>query len=550
MSDKNNRKHREKKDDKKDTRSSTTPTDYYGILNLKSNCSKEEIDSAYRSLAMKWHPDKNKDNKEEAEKKFRDISKAYQILSNDETRKNFDAHGISTKTENLIDPYTIFKDLFNNEDNKIPDVIVKVDATMDKLYKGFTESVNFKRFSPCKKCDCTGTRDKVDGSCPSCKGRGIILETLKGGKMGYMMNEKRCEVCEGKGLDPDIKRCKKCEGNKYIKEDIECDVDVPPGAYDNYFIKLEDEGNYIPKDERTSKSSRTNVLVVIKEIVPEDTNIRRGMFIKEINRINRADLLLSVNIGFGESLVGIKKEITYFGEKVGIEIDKVIQNGDIHVVKNMGMHLVPEELEKIKADKSHSGRGDLFIVFKVERPVLSKQQQKRLWQIVTDTAYPEFDEVDKIHESLEFDKYIGEQLILLKNKKQKKSKDVDSEEESVSESQEPSDNASDARSDDDQEDQDDRSRDTKTKKSRAVDRDDADDHDDSEAQDDEIEEDQDADDQDNQDDEPISTDHSDASDRDDDAEQDPDENFDDLIDDESSKESDHSKHKHKSSKKR
>lgn len=516
MSDKNNRKHREKKEDKKES-SSTTSGDYYDILNLTRKCSKAEIDSAYRTLAMKWHPDKNKGNKEEAEKNFKDISKAYQILSNDETRKNYDAHGISTKTENLIDPYTIFKDLFNNEDNKIPDVIVTIEASMDKLYKGFTESVNFKRFSPCKKCDCTGTRDKVDGSCVSCKGRGILLETLKGGKMGYMMNEKRCGVCEGKGLNPDIKKCKKCEGNKYVKEDIECDVDVPPGAYDNYFIKHENEGNYIPKDERTTKATRTNVLVVIKEIIPADTNIRRGMFIKEINRINRADLLLSVNITFGESLAGIKKEITYLGgEKIGVEIDKVIQNGDIHVVKNMGMNLVPEELEKVKSDKTHSERGDLFIVFKVERPMLTKQQQKRLWQIVTDTAYPEYEDVEKIHESVEFDKYIGEQITFLKNKnKLKPSNDSDDESESDSDI---SSSDTDTKTVHNNKSQDDGSQDDESQDNES-------DNENKEEQDDEL-----------------------STDNDQDKE-DPDENFDDLLDDDSDH-SDHSKRNKNSSSKK
>jgi DnaJ-class molecular chaperone len=284
-----------------------------------------------------------------------------------------------------------------------------------------------------------------------------------------------------------------------VKEDIECDVDVPRGAYDNYFIKHENEGNYIPKDERTSKASRTNVLVVIKEIVPEDTNIRRGMFIKEINRINRADLLFTVNITFGESLAGIKKEIAYLGdEKVGIEINTVIQNGDIHVIKNMGMCLVPEELEKVKLDKTHSGRGDLFMVFKVERPILTNQQQKRLWQIVTDTAYPEYDDVDHIHESLEFEKYIKEQMILIKNRKHIKSKGSDKDS-------------------DDQKDSDDRTNDSCS-------------------DDDKID---------------IDRTREEDSETPSDSDEDPDENFEDLLDDDISKDSDSSKrHSAKSSKKR
>jgi DnaJ-class molecular chaperone len=435
---------------------------YYDILNLPSSCSKDEIDKAYRALAMKWHPDKHGGDKSDAEKKFKEISKAYQVLSNEETRKNYDAHGITIKTENLIDPSILFNNLFEDEDNKIPDVIVYVESSIDKLHSGFTESVSFKRFSPCVKCDCTGTRDKIDGSCVPCKGRGIILESIKGGKMGFMMHEKQCEVCEGKGIDPNIKKCKKCDGYKYIKEDIECEVDIPRGAYDNYFIKLEHEGNYIPEEEiqgrdkdkdnnkekkkeknKDKNTNRTDVIVVVKEKDSEKSIIRRGMFIKEINRFNRADLLITLDITFGESIAGIKKEIDIFGESVGIEIENPIQNGDIHVIKNMGMWLVPEECEKIHVDEA---RGDLFIVFNVIRPELTKQQQTRLWQIISGTAYPEYDDVDKIYESFTFDQYIHEHMkIKSQNKNEDEDKDKDSDSEksnSESESDKESDKES------------------------------------------------------------------------------------------------------------
>ena len=241
---------------------------YYDILNLKSNCSKEDIDNAYRTLAMKWHPDKHKGDKDDADKKFKDISRAYQVLSNLDTRKSYDAHGITSNTDKIIDPYAFFKNMMDeyDEDNKVPNVIVKVDAPIDSLHAGFTETITFKRFSPCEKCDSTGTYKKIDGTCKPCKGRGSILETVKGGGMGYMMNEKKCNVCEGKGLDPMIKKCKTCTGNKYIEEEIECEVDIPKGAYDDYYIKTENTGNYIPKDERTNKNKRSDLIVVVKEI--------------------------------------------------------------------------------------------------------------------------------------------------------------------------------------------------------------------------------------------------------------------------------------------
>lgn len=405
---------------------------YYQTLGLESDCSRGDIETAYRKLAVKWHPDKNKNSKEFANEKFINISKAYQVLSNEDSRKNYDSHGVVTDGEtHLIDPYEMFKDMFNTDDNKIPDAIVNLEADIDKLYKGFTTSVTFTRYSPCKKCDSKGTRNGKLADCIACKGRGILIEKTKGGKVGFVFMEKKCDTCEGKGIDPDAKLCKKCEGKKYTKEELECDVDIPPGAYDRYFIRLENEGNYIPIEDRKADNkdkTRTDVIVVIKEDIPPEIPIRRGMFVQELNRVDRSDLLMTVDITFAESLSGIKKEIPFLAnEKIGIEIDDIIQNGDIHVIKGMGMPLVPEELEKQITDRDHMKRthGDLFLMFKVERPQLSKPQQKRLWQIITDTSYPTYDDIENIHQTVSFRSYIDEQKKFIKNPTTNKCKNDD-----------------------------------------------------------------------------------------------------------------------------
>jgi molecular chaperone DnaJ len=409
---------------------------YYTLLELSNKCTKSEIDNAYRRLAIRWHPDKNKDNKEASEKKFREISKAYQILSDETTRSNYDKHGIAMNenTDNLFDPYEMFKGMFETEDNQIPDVVIKIETDIKRLYIGFTETIKFTRFSQCNKCESTGTRNRESADCVNCKGRGILMETVKGGKMGYMINEKPCDVCEGKGINPEVKLCRKCTGNKYIKDEIECDVDVPPGAYDNYYIKLEEEGNYIPKEDRKTKKSRTDVIVVIKELLSKESPFRRGMFIQEINRINLADILLTINISFGESIVGVKKEIDFLaGETIAIDIDEVIYNGDIYVIKNMGMPLVPEELEKVKTllslshKSQHQLRGDLFLHFKVDKPMLSKQKRNRMWQIITDTPYPDNEEFeDDVHPTISLDTYIKQQKSKPNKKTIKESGSLDS----------------------------------------------------------------------------------------------------------------------------
>jgi molecular chaperone DnaJ len=432
--------------------------DYYSILEIDKSCKKSDIDTAYRRLAIRWHPDKNKDNRELAEKKFREITKAYQVLSDVDARTAYDKTGNASNSVNIIDPYELFKGMFDNEDNQIPDVVLSVTADIEKLYTGFTESINFTRFSVCEKCDGTGTKSKKISDCQNCSGRGVLMETVTGGKVGYMINEKKCDECEGNGIDPGAKLCKECSGNKYVKEDIECDVDVPPGAYDNYYIKLENEGNYIPPDEKRSKKDRktkrdrTDVIVVIKEKIDKKSNIHRGMFIQEIGRINLADVLMTVPVTFAESIAGIKKEIDYLGGRtIGIEINDIVQNGDIKVIEDSGMPLVPEELEKLTGRNKTDikKRGDLFIMFKVEKPELNSQQRRRLWQIITDTAYPEDTEIDNdiMRKTIDFRDYVDNEKKKIPIKESQKE---DSDESSISQDD---DNDSDESKDDSESDE-------------------------------------------------------------------------------------------------
>ena len=137
---------------------------HYDTLGLGHNtkCTQSDINDAYKKLAKEWHPDKNKDCKMVAEEKFKKISKAYQILSDPDLRKNYDLHGIDTtqNVQNIIDPHQMFKDIFDNEDNNIPPAIIHLDADINDLYQGFTKNVSYGRYSPCKKCDSTGTKTK------------------------------------------------------------------------------------------------------------------------------------------------------------------------------------------------------------------------------------------------------------------------------------------------------------------------------------------------------------------------------------------------------
>jgi DnaJ-class molecular chaperone len=390
-------------------------SDYYETLNVSRHASIDEICNAYKKLVLKWHPDKNK-NDPNSVTMFKKINEAYRILSNESDRKNYDNYNITTKdVENVIDPYSFFESMMENNADDIPNVIITVEASIDDLYTGFTHTTTFIRYSPCEACNCTGTETGELSNCENCQGRGALLENVKGGKMGYVVNEKKCYICSGDGIDPDVEKCKKCEGLKYVKEEVECDIDVPCGAYDKYCIKLENEGNYIPIESRKNKKqSRSDVIIVIKEISDNKYNIKRGMYIKELKQYNRSDILIEVNIDFADAIYGIKKNLKIFNKKIGIEITDIVQNNDVYVVENYGMPVLLEEQNKNPNDQQKS-HGDLFIQFKVNKPQLNMKQKRRLWQIITNTPYQTSEKITSMCESLSFDDYIKKYKLTIEN---------------------------------------------------------------------------------------------------------------------------------------
>lgn len=395
---------------------------YYELLELEPDCEQADIKTAYHRLCKLYHPDKNRnkglsnDEMKELSQRYKNIQKAYDVLSKPETREEYDKSGLTIdQGDTVLDPYDALMSMIE-ETNKsgIPDVVIGVDATLRQLYKGFTKEVEFTRVSPCQKCDATGTRNKKDGSCGECSGRGAILETVEGGKVGYKYVEKMCSYCRGTGLDPDIKKCKKCDGNRYYQETIECDVEMPPGAYEGYYVKLESEGNYVPMenrsnhdDESVSQHDRTDVIIVIGDIdyTPQERpdkqgviipQYNRGIVIKELKRADRADLMIELELSFAESICGATRKIYHLNRStIGLEINHSVVNGDIVVIERMGMPVLEEERENRQNKGLDESFGDLFVRIKVNRPEFDSATKQKLWQTLTKTPYQKRDRIKK-----------------------------------------------------------------------------------------------------------------------------------------------------------
>lgn len=382
---------------------------YYDVLGVEKTATLEEIKKAYKKLAIKWHPDKNPDNVEEAESKFKELSEAYEVLSDSEKRKIYDTHGIEgLRNGGFSGPSSGFmEDLIrqmfgghgDDDDDDIPPVEITEDCTLEDLYNGKVVKKKIARHSLCQDCEGTGCEDKIDHTCKKCNGNGIIIKMIQMGPMIQQIRE-NCKDCNGDGIDKHTKKCKKCNGIKAIKEQYEVNFEIPKGAFANPRepIVIENVGNEIPLNERskTRGKSRSDVVVHINEL--KHSTYKRMFVIKNIKEsIDPADLLMDLEIDLAESLCGFQKKIKHIDDKeLVFDHDTLLKENDIFKVKNKGMPRVGE-----------NSYGDLYVNIKVKYPKeIPNSIKHRLWQLLTNTPY-------KIKDS----SIKGVKMTLLKNNK-------------------------------------------------------------------------------------------------------------------------------------
>lgn len=328
-------------------------TDYYKILNIEKTATKEEIKKAYRKLSIKWHPDKNLDDTENATKKFKEITEAYEILSDEEKRSIYDQYGIEGLKNNRAEnenanhnPFDIFRQFFGSDDNDSNSngnsiIRIQVEMTLEELFTTTKKEITFNRRNICKACKSTGY--SVTIPCKKCNGEGCLYMRTPFGIQQCMCNE-----CHGSKYDPGSKKCQECR-SKNLTERYTMEILIPKGYCDGEHIIIENEGNMI------SDGSRTNVAVFISEI--EHPIFKRDVIIPELRMKSPLDISLSIELEFSESLYGFKKIIPYLdGTELIISYPNSVRHNDILIFKGKGMPL--------KDDESFS---DLFIKINVKR---------------------------------------------------------------------------------------------------------------------------------------------------------------------------------------
>uniref|UniRef100_A0A182NVK3 J domain-containing protein n=1 Tax=Anopheles dirus TaxID=7168 RepID=A0A182NVK3_9DIPT len=322
-------------------------TEFYDILGVKPNCTQGELKKAYRKLALKYNPIKNPNECE----KFKQISMAYQVLSDPEKKAIYDEGGeaaINQRGFGFYSPMGIFDMVFKDfskrtkSEKKTPNIIYTLSVSLEELYTGTKRKLALQRSVICDVCE--GGKREAAQKCGTCRGTEVSTKVQKLTPGLVQQCKKRRRVCCGLGETIDEKdRCKECSGRKTVHQRKMFEVDVQKGMMDGQRIVLEGEGNHEP-------GCRPGDVILVLEEKPHP------VFKRE-----RTDLVAHVQLQLSEALWGFSKVIKTLDER-----DIVIQSFPGALMKHSSTKFVVGE--GMPRFGQPSEKGWLIIKFEVVFP--------------------------------------------------------------------------------------------------------------------------------------------------------------------------------------
>jgi len=322
--------------------------DYYEVLGVKKDASADEIKKAFRSLAKEWHPDKNKNNKE-AEEKFKEISEAYEHLSDADKKNKYDRFGHSEYGNQDFRDGNPFADLFRRQrkPERVGETMTLIlKLTLEEIYTGVKKNYKYKRNESCSECNGhggTGTHN-----CVTCDGSGVVTSVMNT-PIGYIQQSFTCNACDGVGTTYDV-ACKTCSGVGFSEIEETIEIEVPHSVFNGMTFVMQGKGHAV-------KNGRTGDLH-IKIIELQH---------KTFTRVNN-DLKMNLKLTYYQLVLGEKVEIeTIDGGKIRINIPTLSDVGNNLKIQSKGL-------------KTYEGetRGDLIINLSIKMPKVITESEKEL----------------------------------------------------------------------------------------------------------------------------------------------------------------------------
>lgn len=348
----------------------SSPRDYYEVLGLDRNATEDEVRKAFRRCAVRFHPDHNPDNPE-AERKFKEVSEAYDVLSDPQKRKLYDAYGHaglqgtgrtdfqSARLEDILEHFgslfggdSLFEDIFGivggrrrRGPRRGANLRIETELELADLIGGSERTVRVSRHEPCEDCSGSGSADGARTACGTCGGRGQVIR-----QQGFFSMASTCPRCQGEGQAV-ARPCKKCSGSGLRRGHAEIHLKIPPGVEDGMRLRLREEGDHGP-------GGRGDLFCDIR-VKPHPTFQRDG-----------GDLHVEAAVPFSVAALGGTLEIATLESEATVKIPRGTQNGQTFRLKGQGVGRL-----------EGAGRGDLFVKVKIDIPVrISRKQEELLRQ--------------------------------------------------------------------------------------------------------------------------------------------------------------------------
>ena len=347
-------------------------SDYYEVLGVVRTATGDEIKSAYRKAALKWHPDRNPEKKETAEVKFREATEAYSVLSDAQKRAAYDRFGHAGLSgmgtdfnRSIFDEFQdVFGDFFGFEDvfgrgtaggrgrsrvQRGADLRYDMRFSFEEAAAGVTTKIRIPRQELCGACKGTGAKAGTGAAtCETCKGRGQLHY-----QQGFFSISRTCPACQGAGQVIRTK-CPECQGSGRVERTRTIDVRIPPGVDSQTRIRVPGEG------EQGANGGPAGDLYIVLEVADHPFFERRG-----------ADLYCTIPISITQAALGAEITVPGLSGDEKVSIEEGTQTGSTIRLKGKGL-----------PDPHGGGKGDLYVNVRVVTPnKLSREQRRALQQL-------------------------------------------------------------------------------------------------------------------------------------------------------------------------